>query len=138
MGARRMSSGSEKVDRGQGRGWRLTRARGLERAGSPEMRTGVSERAAGGSEGFRAGLARTQEVLGHARWRHLLPQIQRREKVELLLRDYGRASRFCGSPRAPLGPCARQVHSSPRTRPQVPQPRSGAAPTGTGPTASPP
>lgn len=43
-------------------------------------------------------LARTQEALGHPRGRHLLPQIQGREKVELLLQVCRRFTRFCGSP----------------------------------------
>lgn len=43
----------------------------------------------------------TQEALGHSRGRYLLPRIQSRE-VELLLRDTGRASRFCGSPRGSI------------------------------------
>lgn len=76
MGARRMSSGSGKVDRAQGKGWRLTWHRDSERAGSLRNENWSSERGARGSEGFQAGLARTQEFLGHARWRHLLPQIQ--------------------------------------------------------------
>lgn len=55
MGARRMSSGSEKVARAQGRGWSLTWARGSERAGLSEMRSGVQR---GEPEGQRgSGLA---------------------------------------------------------------------------------
>ena len=84
-----------------------------------EVRNGVRRREPEGSEGIWAGLTRTQEALGHLRGRHLLPQIQNREKVELLLRDCGRASLFCGSPRAPLGPCAPQAHCLLRTWLQV-------------------
>lgn len=103
MGARRMSSGSEKVARTQGRGWSLTWAQGS-RSSCLRNENWSSERGDRGSKGLRTGVAHTQEVLGHARWRHLLSQIQGREKVELLLRGYGRSSRFCESPGAPLGP----------------------------------
>lgn len=114
------------VDLAQGRAWRFRHRRGSE-TGEQGLRgeDWNSGREAGGSEGIRAGLAHTQEALGHSRGRHLLPQVQGREKVELLLRDNRRASRFCRRPRAPLGPCSQQAHSFPRTRPQVFEPRSG-------------
>lgn len=117
------------VDLAQGRAWRFRHERESEK-GKQGLRgeNWNSGREAGGSEGIRAGLVHTQEALGHSRGRHLLPQVQGREKVELFLRDNGRASRFCRSPRAPLGPCSQQAHSSPRTLPQVFQPRSGAPP----------
>lgn len=101
-----------------------------------EVRNGVRSGESEESEGIWAGLARTQEVLGHVRGRHLLPQIQSREKVELLLRDCGRARRFCGSPRAPLGPCAPQAHCFPRTWLQVPLAQKQGSLTGFGRTES--
>lgn len=75
------------------RGVREQRSKGIWAGFS--SRTGVPSAEV---RGDGAGLARTQEALGHPRGRHLLPQIKDREKVELFLQDYMRSRRFCESP----------------------------------------
>lgn len=103
MGRRKMDSHSWRRWVGLWEGARQSdMGRGLRTENrASEVRNGVRRREPEESEGIWAGLTRTQEALGHLRGRHLLPQIQSREKVELLLRDCGRASQFCGSPWAP-------------------------------------
>lgn len=96
--------------------------------GGPRDRNWNSGRGAGGLEGIRASRAPTQEALDNSRGLHLLPQIQGGEKVELLLRDHGRASRFCGSPRAPLGLAHCRLALSPRPRRRLPSPEARPSP----------
>lgn len=127
MGAERVNLGSEKGLRTE-HGAQGPRRQELElREGSRRVR------------GMRASLAHTQEALENSRGLHLLPQIQGREKVEPLLRDNGRAGRFCGSPRAPLGLAHCRLILSPRPRRRLPGPEAGQAGSrsGLGPTASP-
>lgn len=137
MGAKRVSLGSEKVDRAQRRGCGLRRGP-LARTENRDLsdKTRNSRREPGGLGRIRARLAHTQEALENSRGLHLLPQIQGREKVELLLRDNGRASRFCGSPRAPLGLAHCGLILSPRPRRKLPTQKAGSR-SGFGPTASP-